>query len=199
MPDGSGEAFPSQVELGDEFYKISTGEIYRYIGGNPVLPASWIDVRGRAIVAQLSSNESQKPSDTVPHVVTYNLQDVLVGASHTSGDSKVYVRNDGLYHLIVGGQVDRTGGGGVSHYADYWLRKNGADILNSGVRISLINASDTDVLIMNYAMNLVANDYIEVVQNVDDSSAGLGLNKFNALSGGPLIPSVILTLVRLSR
>jgi hypothetical protein len=194
----SGEQFPNNVQVGEEFYKLSEGEVYRYLGGNPAIPGNWLDIRGNAVLAQISSTQSQLPADLLPHVLTYNEHDVLNNITHAIGDSKVTVQFDGLYIIVLGIQVSRTGGAGVKT-ADYWLRKNGADISNSGIRSTLTNANDNVVLIDNFLVNLVANDYIEVVQAIDTAGIGLGATVGTALAGGPTIPSIIFSMARLAR
>lgn len=195
----SGEQFPNDIPIGEEFYRISTGEVYRYLGGNPAIPTNWIDIRGNAIFGQLYSNVNQLPNNLTPNVMTFNQNSGLVSITHPVGDSKVTVQFDGLYMIVFGIQVSRSGGGGAPHAADYWLRKNGADVINSGIRATLTNASDTVVLLGNFALNMVAGDNVEVVQAIDATGIGLGAVVLNSLAGGPLIPSIIFSIVRLAR
>lgn len=199
MANSSGEGFPNgSVNVGDEFYKISTGELFRYISGNPILASSWEDTGENGIVAQLSSNVDQVNADLNAHVVTYNMQDVLIGASHALNDSKIYIDHNGTYFILVGGQIAKPSGGAIQ-LLDLWVRKNGVDVENSNVRIGVSSAGAADVIVINYAGRLVSGDYIEVVQAVDSVVDSLGLYALTGLAGGPLVPSIILTIVRLSK
>lgn len=147
------------------------------------------------IVAQLSSSVSQLPSDTLAHVITYDTQDLVMGIAHTIGGSKVTVPSDGVYVIVLGGQISRTGGGGVQS-EDIWLRKNGVDVPNSGIRQTLLNPNDTSVVVNNFALSLLANDYIEVMQRVTSAAIGMGITRLD-VSGGPSIPSIIFTMVKI--
>lgn len=199
MGNSSGEGFPNGgVNVGDEFYKISTKELFRYISGDPRVASSWEDTGENGIVAQLSSNVDQINADLNAHVVTYNMQDVLTGASHVIDDSKVYIDHNGTYFILVGGQIAKPSGGAL-HLLDLWIRLNGVDVANSNVRIGVSAAGAADVIVINYAGRLVAGDYIEVVQAVDNVIDSLGLYALTGLAGGPLVPSIILTIVRLSK
>ena len=150
-------------------------------------------------IAQYSSNVSQRPVTTANVVVTYDThdtQDSFTEVVHTLGTSQVYVHTPGSYAVFFGGQVSRSGAGGIQH-ADYWLRKNGIDIPHSSVRQTLLNINDTAVLVGNYVLRLEANDYIEVVQAVSSVTANMGLTVLATLAGGPTTPSIIFTLFRL--
>lgn len=150
------------------------------------------------IYGQVSSNVSQLPTNTAAWLVTYDGHDFISGFNHTLGNTRIYASFDGVYLIVVGGQIARGSGSGVNHVADYWLRKNGVDVANSAIRISLLNINDTDVLIGNYVIPLLANDYIEFVQAVDDGSISMGLTRYTALANGPSVPSVILTIAKVS-
>lgn len=174
---------------GDISYDPDTGELRLSDGatlrGSAVRPVS--------IFAQLSSNTSQLAVNTNATLITYDSEEALSGISHTVGNSRITIQSNGTYMFIIGGQVAMSGGGAQKN-VDYWLRKGGVDVVNSGIRLSLLNANDTDVLILNYALNLVANDYVELVQAADSGSVGIGLTRLTAFAGGPNIPAVIVSV-----
>lgn len=150
------------------------------------------------IYAQISSNTNQIPANTSPYVATFDTHDFVSGFTHTLGGTRVMANFDGIYYILVGGQISRGAAGGLVQLADFWIRKNGTDVPSSGVRISLLNLNDTSVLVLNFVIPLLATDYIEVVQAVDNPTANIGLTRFSSLGGGPSVPSVILTIAKVS-
>ena len=151
------------------------------------------------IAAQLSSNVNQFPANTFASAITYDSQDLLVNIGHTVGDSKVYVTSNGLYLIVTGIQVGRTLGGGEGPRSyDYWLRQNGVDVPNSTVRAGLREVADTIVLVDNFVLQLVTGDYVEVVQAVEQAGLGMGAFRLTALAGGPTVPSIIFTMLRIA-
>lgn len=150
------------------------------------------------IYAQLSSNTNQIPANTSSYAITYDTQDFISGFSHTLGGTRITVLFDGVYLIVAGGQISRGSGSGTPKDMDFWLRKNGINVPSSGVRMSLVNTNDTDVLILNYIIPLLANDYLELVQSVADATVGMGLTRYTGFSGGPSVPSIIFTITKVS-
>lgn len=150
------------------------------------------------IYAQLSCNVNQVPANTNAIAVFYDTHDFISGFTHTLGDTKIYANFDGIYYIVVGGQVARGSGSGTPHFADYWIRKNGTDVPHSGIRTALLNTNDTDVLIGNYVIPMLANDYIELIQAVELSNIAMGLTQYMCVAGGPSVPSVILSIAKVS-
>jgi hypothetical protein len=149
-------------------------------------------------MAQVSSNLSQLPANTNPYRVTFNSNDILIGMTHAPGNSRVIVSSSGWYTIGVRGQLYRTIGGGNLHYADFWFRKNGVDITKSATRTSLKNVNVFDIVVNNLTLRMNTNDYIELIQAVDDATQGMGLTAPVTLAGGPSIPSVIMTITKIS-
>lgn len=150
------------------------------------------------IYAQISSNTNQIPANTSAYVVTYDTQDFISGFQHTIGDTRIRALFDGIYIIVMNGQVERTNPGGTSNFMDMWLRKNGVDVLSSTSRIGLLNQNDLGLVIVNYVIALLANDYIEIVQAAQVPASGIGLVRLTTLAGGPTIPSIIVTIAKVS-
>lgn len=146
--------------------------------------------------AQLSSNVSQLPANTNNVAVFFDTQDVLTGITHAVGATRVFVSSNGLYQIIASGQVSR-GAGALKQRADYWFRKNGTDIANSSVGITMEENGDISEVTNKYVLELVANDYIEVVQAVQNSTISLGLTRATSLASGPTRPAIMLTMVKI--
>jgi hypothetical protein len=144
--------------------------------------------------AQVSSNVSQLPANLTAVVVNFDTNDALLEITHPVGDTRVTVTSNGLYHIMFSGRVSR--GAGSQHRADYWFRKNGTDIANSSVSVSLED-SDIATVTSKFALQLVTNDYIEVVQAISDSAISMGLTRADPLVGGaPANPAATFTIIK---
>jgi hypothetical protein len=171
------------------YFRRSNGTVGILANGAAILTFS---------TAQISSNLNQIPANTSVYRVTFNSNDLLIGATHVLGNSRVTVLSNGWYRMVATGQVFRTAGGANLNYADFWFRKNGVDIPQSTARASLKNAATFDHMINENVLRLVANDYIELVQAVFDATVGMGLTVPTTLAGGPSIPSIKLNITKMA-
>jgi len=115
-----------------------------------------------------------------------------------TNDSRIYVRDSGVYNIMYSLQLINTTNDG--QYADVWFRVNGTDVADSASRFGLParkSSGDPSELIgaMNIFLSLEADDYIEIAGGVSDVGVELW---YDAASTSPFtrpaIPSVILTL-----
>jgi hypothetical protein len=131
---------------------------------------------------------------STPTPILFNSTDVSNGISLVLGNaSRMRVSQTGLYELIFSIQLDKSGGG-VSP-CDVWLRKNGTDIPNSGSQIVVAGNNGETVLTVPFFLQLVANDYIEIVFSSTDAT--MTVTSFNAITTPyvrPAIPSIIATM-----
>lgn len=144
---------------------------------------------------QLSDSTNQQPGVLTPVLVSFNTLDALVGISYSGGS--LTTTRSGIYLLVVGGQVGKTGGGGQNVLVDMWLRRNGVDLPNSGVRNSVTDVQDTKVVLVNYVVAMLAGDTLQVYISVDRLGIGAGLLAYTP-AGEARIPSVMLTITRLA-
>jgi hypothetical protein len=115
-----------------------------------------------------------------------------------TNDSRIYVRDTGVYNIMYSLQLINTTNDG--QYADVWFRVNGTDVADSASRFGLParkSSGDPSELIgaMNIFLSLEADDYIEIAGGVSDVGVelwydGASVSPFTR----PAIPSVILTL-----
>jgi hypothetical protein len=133
--------------------------------------------------AQLSSAQTQKPGK----FVDFELQDNVngIGVSRNT----VTIQKPGSYLLMAAPQITATKNGGC---LDLWLVLNGKDIPNSAIRSCQSSAGNTDVLMSQTIIKLKPGDRIQVMTNGD----GAVLDAVRP-SKGPLIPSIIFTVVGL--
>jgi hypothetical protein len=144
--------------------------------------------------AQLSSNKDQRPKTTKPVVVELHRTDVTFGIEHepekNSGDIKI--TTSGLYVLIAAPQIGRKSGT-KPRYIDFWLRKNGKDILDSNIRITTINKYFKTVVVNQTMMPFRQDDVINLMMSVEVANEGLGIETFHP-KGEPRIPSIIFSM-----
>jgi len=106
--------------------------------------------------------------------------------------SHIVCSNPGNYNLQFSVQWENTDNGN-DHNLYIWLRYNGADVANTGGRITCTKNS-SGIAAWNYiAAAAAANDYFELMYSVDDTA--IQLPYIAASSPVPAIPSVILTMV----
>ena len=84
--------------------------------------------------AQMSSTETQTPSDSSPVRVRLNQNDEIHGIEHVLDNPEdIRIKSSGVYVLIAAPQIGRTSGS-QGRYVDVWLNRNGKNIPNSNVR-----------------------------------------------------------------
>jgi hypothetical protein len=104
--------------------------------------------------------------------------------------SRIKVTAAGVYNLQFSAQLDKTSGGTGLIYI--WLRKNGTDVTDSAGQTRLQGNNAELLSAWNYLINLAANDYVELVWSVDDTSVVILAQAASAPVPG--IPSVIVTV-----
>jgi hypothetical protein len=149
-------------------------------------------------IAQVSSNLNQVPANTQAWRVTYNTNDLMIGATHVLGNSRVTVLSNGWYAIVATGNYLRTGGGGAIRFADCWLRKNNVNIAGTTTRTP-VPIEDLDLpMRLQATLRLAANDYVELIQAVDSTTGSTGLRTQTTLAGGPQLKSVSLSITKIA-
>lgn len=134
------------------------------------------------------------------YAMKYDTTDYTNGV-YVSNNSRINVRNAGIYNLQFSAQLKNTDNDG--HDVDIWFRKNGTDVAKSNSRFHIParkSSGDPSHLIaaLNFYFDLVANDYVEIMWRT--SNVAVTLEHFAAVSAGaltpaiPATPSVIVTL-----
>jgi hypothetical protein len=174
---------------------ISAGTIY------PSMQISGTGVTaGTRIVAQLTG--------TTGGVGTYTVSvSQTVTSTAMTGDlpSKIQVAQDGLYNVQFSAQLVNTTNDVQT--MSIWFRKNGTDVSNSNSEFGIkprksTGAPSQTIAALNYFVDLVKDDYIEIMWRVSDS--GVSLEHFNAVTASgstpaiPATPSIILTVTFVS-
>jgi hypothetical protein len=118
------------------------------------------------------------------------------GVSVVSG-SRITVTNPGTYNLQFSAQLEKIDNGADTVYI--WFKKNGTNVPRSNTAVDVLKqagGSGKFVAAWNYIDNLVANDYLEIIWQSDDTAMQLAADP--ATGNLPSIPSVIATLTQVS-
>ncbi len=174
---------------------VSAGEIY------PSMQISGTGVTaGTRIVAQLTGTTGGTGTYTVSASQT-------VSSTAMTGDlpSKIQVSQDGLYDFQFSAQLVNTTNDVQT--VSIWFRKNGTNIANSNSEFGIkprksTGAPSQTIAALNFFVDMVKDDYIEIMWRVSDS--GVSLEHFNAVAASgttpaiPATPSIILTVTFIS-
>jgi len=143
--------------------------------------------------AQIISTIDQRPDTTDPVPILMDQNDAISGIEHSNEHpADIRIVESGTYVVISGPQVGRTSGDEPS-CVDFWLRKNGTDIANSNVRITLNDNDHKDVIVNQMMMPFKAGDVLNMMMAVEKTGQGLGIEAIRT-EGRPLIPSIIFSM-----
>ena len=124
------------------------------------------------------------------YAVTFNTTDVTSGVYLGSPTSRIIVDTEGIYNVIFSIQLDKTSGGTGIFWV--WPRINGADVPDSNSQVRIQGNNAEQLVTVGYFFEMKANDYLELMFAVDDTS--VEMTAFPASAFYPAIPSIILTV-----
>jgi hypothetical protein len=136
-----------------------------------------------------TTNQSPAVINTA-YAMTFDSAPISVGVSIGSPTSRVVVQKSGLYTFSYSIQISSTNASIKNVWL--WFRKNGADVANSSVKVSLESASAILVVTRSVFFSLLASEYIEIMfaaDNVNVSISNIGSTAF-----APASPACILTI-----
>jgi hypothetical protein len=144
---------------------------------------------------QDSTNQTAA-NTTTAYAITLNTTDYSNGV-YVSNSSRVNVRNAGVYNLQFSIQFKNTTNS--SQDIDVWFRKNGTDIAASNSRFGVParhSSGDPSHFIgaLNYFIELAANDYLQIMWRVSDTSVSIETFAAGTSPTRPAVPSVITTV-----
>lgn len=157
------------------------------------------------VTAQLSSLNDQRPLkrgiaqkiifDNQNYIDNY-INNVIVNG----GD--ITVNQSGVYFIVASPRVKELYNTCSIQYIDFWIDVNGKSLSNSGVRLSLLNNKQTDVIVSQRITQLKTGDIISVWMNVVGTKLNCsqtGIVYFPPLdSVAAIIPSIIFSLYSLT-
>lgn len=143
-----------------------------------------------------STGSQSNPSPNVSRSMQLETTEHSDGVSVVSG-SRITVANPGTYNLQFSAQLEKIDNGADTVYI--WFKKNGTNVPRSNTAVDVLKqagGSGKFVAAWNYIDNLVANDYLEIIWQSDDTAMQLAADP--ATGNFPSIPSVIATLTQVS-
>lgn len=123
--------------------------------------------------------------------VTFNTTDISVGVRLRSpSTSEIEVDTEGIYNFQVSMQFDSASGSNREVWV--WFRKNGTDIPNSAMYLTIQSNQSELLQTFNLLVEMKALDYLEVMWEVGNINAEMAA--FAATGVHPAVPSIILTV-----
>ena len=134
-------------------------------------------------------------STTSANAMTLNTTDYSNGV-YLSNSSRMNVRNAGIYNLQWSGQFQNTDT--IAHNANVWLSKNGTNVAGSAGLVAIPSThggiDGHTIVAWNYFIELVANDYLELYWQADNTAVTLQAYAAGTSPTRPTTASVITTL-----
>lgn len=124
------------------------------------------------------------------YAMTFDTTDYSNGVSRGTPTSRLVVSNAGVYNVQFSAQIQKTSAS--VGYIWIWLRKNGTDVVDSTTKIAVQGSSAECVAAWNWFIQLAANDYVELMWEVDSTAVRLLHETSTAVH--PAIPSIIATV-----
>lgn len=175
-----------------------------YVAGNTQTTGEFIEGTGSIVSTaaiipyiQLSSTVNQIPASTAETLITYTHVDEQQIFAFTPTSGTITIPENGVYVYIAGGQCGKDSGS-VQRIVDMWLKKNDVDVPRSSVRNSMNESTDAKVVIQNIGIRCVAGDTIKTYIAVNSTTNNPGLYATTP-SVGPVIPSIIVTIFKVSQ
>jgi uncharacterized protein (DUF2345 family) len=137
------------------------------------------------------------PTANTANYITVNNSDpnnnqVQIGAT----SSQIKVLNDGVYNIQFSLQYDKTDSGKDDF--SLWLIKNGANVADSNSEFSIHDNNGKLIAALNLAINLSANDYIELAWSSADTAMRLLYQAAQTSPTRPATPSAIITVIQVT-
>jgi len=119
-----------------------------------------------------------------PQSVIFSTSELIDDISHTLGSDSFTINTNGVYNLIIAPQLMQGSGAAT---VEFWIKKNGVDIVNSGVQ-ETISANSESLPLLRWKERFVATDVIKIIWA--SNSVNTMLDNITSSYGGPNIPSI---------
>jgi len=147
-----------------------------------------------------SSIDQVAANTTTAYPVYFGTTDISNGVTVAS-DSRLTVAVDGIWNVQFSLQIKNVSNDGQDF--DIWFRKNGTNIADSNSRFHIAARKSTGdpshiIAALNFFVEMVAGDYIEVVGCVTSTDVSLEAFPAGTSPTRPAIPSAIATMTFVS-
>ena len=132
------------------------------------------------------------------NIMQFNTVDsyngITIANDGVGNPTKIVFSKTGAYLIIISVLVSKTDAGLDEIYM--WFAKNGVDITDSNSELHLEKNDATSVITVNFGLNVLANDYVQIKWFSADSAMRLLYEPAQTINGVSLpgSPSVILTV-----
>ena len=109
--------------------------------------------------------------------------------------SRIVAQYAGLYSVSVSFQIES--GSASTKTAWAWVRKNGVDIGNSAIKLTIASNSDIITASRSLTVSMAANDYVEMMFAADSTSIFLSASP--ATSFAPATPSAVVSIIQVQQ
>ncbi len=125
------------------------------------------------------------------NIMTCNNTDLSYGVT-LSNSSHFTIANAGIYSITVFAQFDKTDGGDDA--VQVWLKKNGTNISNTTVEMTLHSQDGKGHICMDWMVSASAGDYYEIAWHSADTAMFINYVAAASNPTRPAIPSVLVNI-----
>lgn len=142
--------------------------------------------------AGIVSTDQTAVSINTAYALTFT-QTLAAGITAGTPASRLVASEGGEFFVSFAAQIASSSASTLTFY--FWFRVNGADVPHSAMENSLHSNSETIATSRSTILQLVANDYVELMWAVDSTSGTLQASAATAFA--PANPAATLSIVRL--
>jgi len=156
---------------------------------------AFVTAEGNLPNACFSSSITQLvTATTTAKLITFETDEVINSITHsiTINPSRITIQVTGTYLITFSASL----AGGVAD-SDIWLRQNGVDVARSNTRLHYLS-TDTKVMTVTFLVTATTSDYFELVHSSTNLSGGPTAFPAGTNPTRPAIPSIILTINKIS-
>ena len=118
--------------------------------------------------------------------ITFNQNRLIDDIGHTINSDTFTINTSGVYQLMIAPQL---GQGANSATVEFWVEKNGVDIVDSNIQLT-ISPNSQQLPFLRWKERFVVTDTFKI--NWASDSTNTKLDNITSAYGGPNIPSVML-------
>ena len=173
----------------NEYYHLTSSQHTGLTGGNVTL------LHKHAYYGAFQDNTTQTAAAiNTAYAMTFDTTDYSSGVDRGTPTSRLVVANAGIYNVQFSAQIQKTSAS--VGYIWIWIRKSGTDVVDSTTKIAVQGSTAETVAAWNWFIELAANDYVEIMWEVDSTAIKLLHETSTAIH--PAIPSVIATINKIN-
>lgn len=138
----------------------------------------------------LKTTDQTPSAINTANTITFDSASISNGVSIGTPSSRIVCNASGLYTFGASYQITSTSASSKNVWL--WYRKNGADIANSAVRVTLQSSSEIKAPWRSIFVSMNVGDYVELCWAADDTN--VTLDSFASTAFAPAAPAVVLTV-----